>query len=74
MSLDEGAEIEGAEGVLATGVPLGTISHGPAAFVSAPWLALHPASHSTSAASKAAVRKGAFKTRSVLNRIASRAR
>jgi hypothetical protein len=67
MFLDEGVEAAGVDGVLGTDAPLGTISHGPVAFGAATWLALHPASDSTSAASKAAIRKGVFNTRRVLD-------
>ena len=60
----EGVESAGGAGFDA-GVPLGTISHEPAALGAATWLPLHPASHSISTASKAAIGRS-FKTRSLL--------
>ena len=67
MFLEDDGEIAGADGVLGPGVPLATISHGPAAFGAAAWLPLHPARDSSSAASAAPIGKGVFNTRSVLN-------
>jgi hypothetical protein len=52
------AEGVDSEGVSEVGVPLGTISHGPAAVGIAAWLPpLHPASPTTSAASKAPIER-----------------